>query len=124
MATNFPDIPPNGRTYTPGAIPSTSFKGLAGTEVRVRHGTVASGHALSLTFQLIPEYETKRILDHFFEAHLFDTFFLPSTAFNGLTYPATLNPYNNVWRYKDPPKITYGNNGYHSVSVDFVSVPA
>lgn len=124
MATNFPDITPNGRTYTPGAIPSTAFKGLAGTEVRVRHGTVAAGHALSLTFKPITEYGTKRILDHFFEANLFDTFYLPSTAFAGLSYAGSLNPYNNVWRYKDAPKITYGDNGYHSVTVDLVSVPA
>lgn len=124
MASAFPTLTPNTRTYTPGSIPSTPYKSLSGAEVTILHGSQSSDHSLMVSFNPVQEAVGNQILNHFIEVGTHTTFTLPSTIFAGLTAPSLLNPSANVWRYKDAPKITYLNNNFQSISVDFVSRPA
>jgi hypothetical protein len=124
MASAFPSLTPNTRTYTPGTIPSTPYKSLSGAEVTILHGSQYVDHSLTVSFNPVLQSIGNEVLEHFIEVGTHTTFTLPSTIFAGLTAPSLLNPSANVWRYKDSPKFTYLNNGYQAVTVDFVSRPA
>lgn len=121
---DFPSLTPSGRSWTPGAAPMTSFRSMAGYEVRVRHGSLAVGQQLSLAFDNLLEADAKAVTDHYALAYgELETFELPAAVFGGMASYGHIKPSQNQWRYGGPPQVSFVAPGIASVSVTLQAVP-
>jgi hypothetical protein len=97
---------------------------LSGYEVRVLHGSVATGQQLSLAFSNLLDAEGQQITDHYAIARGgFEVFDLPAEVFAGMASYGHIKPAGSKWRYASPPSVTYEAPGIQSVSVNLMAVP-
>jgi len=121
---NFPALTPSVRSWTPGMAPMTSFRSMAGYEVRVRHGSLAVGQQLVLGFDNLLEADAKSVTDHYATAFgELETFELPAAIYGGMASYAHIKPSQNQWRYQGPPQVSYVSPGIASVTVTLQAVP-
>ena len=60
--SQFPDLKPASRSFTPGTIPVSTFQAMSGREMRVILGDTMHGHILQLSFSNIQEAVAKAVL--------------------------------------------------------------
>lgn len=116
----FPDLEPIERSYDFGRYPITQ----AGSSqpVRFRHGTVPSGHGLTLAFQAITAFEAAQIRAHYrLQQGSYLPFALSVAAWRGHTSQTDLVPSTTLWRYDGPPEEVHRSGGRVDVTVRLLS---
>lgn len=123
--SDFPNVKPSARMWTPGVRAQTLYESLDGIEIRFLHGERVTKQQLSLNFDNISEAQGVQITDHYAtNGTTYGTFNLPAEVFAGQGSYGYTNESNNAWRYAGPPTVTYGRPGYQSISIQLLGVAA
>ena len=121
--SQFPDLKPAGRSFTPGVVPVSTFQALSGREMRVILGDTMHGHSLQLSFSNIQEAAVQQILSHWYAClgTALD-FTLPSNVWAGWAeYSSAITP-GQKWRYTGQPSVEGVSPGIMNVSVELISL--
>ena len=121
--SQFPDLKPTGRSFTPGVVPVSTFQALSGREMRVILGDTMHGHSLQLSFSNIQEAVVQQILSHWYAClgTALD-FTLPSNVWAGWAeYSSAITP-GQKWRYTGQPSVEGVSPGIMNVSVELISL--
>lgn len=116
MAT-FPALKAASRRYSMGVYPVTT-EGEVGGSVRFRHGTVAFGHTLDLSFPALTESEAALIRNHYRQqSGSYIPFPLSPEVWAGHTSMTDLVPATTYWKYADAPEENHNPRGIVDVIV-------
>ena len=121
--SQFPDLKPASRSFTPGVVPVSTFQALSGREMRVILGDTMHGHSLQLSFSNIQEAVVQQILSHWYAClgTALD-FTLPSNVWAGWAeYSSAITP-GQKWRYTGQPSVEGVSPGIMNVSVELISL--
>ena len=121
--SQFPDLKPASRSFTPGTIPVSTFQAMSGREMRVMLGDTMHGHSLQLSFSNIQEAVVKQITSHWYAClgTALD-FTLPPNVWAGWAeYSSAITP-GQKWRYTGQPSIDGVSPGIMNVSVELISL--
>lgn len=125
-AIPFPDLPPTGRSYNPGAYPQTVFEAQNGTTTVVRYGSRRVNSELTLEFRGINTVDANSILRHYEKVNgVWD--YVTFTELNGsIGTGARLRQYYEEsqsglrWRYAEPPSVQSLVNNRVTVQCRFI----
>ena len=121
--SQFPDLKPAGRSFTPGVVPVSTFQAMSGREMRVILGDTMHGHSLQLSFSNIQEAVVQQILSHWYAClgTALD-FTLPPNVWAGWAeYSSAITP-GQKWRYTGQPSVEGVSPGIMNVSVELISL--
>lgn len=121
--SQFPDLKPASRSFTPGVVPTSTFQALSGREMRVILGDTMHGHSLQLSFSNIQEAVVQQILSHWYAClgTALD-FTLPPNVWAGWAeYSSAITP-GQKWRYTGQPSVEGVSPGIMNVSVELISL--
>lgn len=121
--SQFPDLKPASRSFTPGVVPVSTFQAMSGREMRVILGDTMHGHSLQLSFSNIQEAVVQQILSHWYAClgTALD-FTLPSNVWAGWAqYSSAITP-GQKWRYTGQPSVEGVSPGIMNVSVELISL--
>ena len=121
--SQFPDLKPAGRSFTPGTIPVSTFQAMSGREMRVMLGDTMHGHSVSLSFTNLQEAAAKQIIDHWYnrQGTALD-FTLPADVWAGWAQYSAAITSGQTWRYTGQPKVAAVSPSIMNVSVELVSL--
>lgn len=121
--SQFPDLKPASRSFTPGVVPVSTFQAMSGREMRVILGDTMHGHSLQLSFSNIQEAVVQQLTAHWYAClgTALD-FTLPSNVWAGWTeYSSAITP-GQKWRYTGQPSVEGVSPGIMNVSVELISL--
>ena len=121
--SQFPDLKPASRSFTPGVVPVSTFRAMSGRELRVILGDTMHGHSLQLSFSNIQEAVVQQITSHWYAClgTALD-FTLPSNVWAGWAeYSSAITP-GQKWRYTGQPSVEGVSPGIMNVSVELISL--
>jgi hypothetical protein len=121
--SQFPDLKPASRSFTPGVVPVSTFQAMSGREMRVILGDTMHGHSLQLSFSNIQEAVVKQITAHWYAClgTALD-FTLPPNVWAGWSeYSSAITP-GQKWRYTGQPSVEGVSPGIMNVSVELISL--
>ena len=121
MATDFPNLCPTRRAWTPGNFPTRRFAAINGAGTTRLYGSRAFDATLSLDF-LLNDTELAALLNCYTEARgSFDELTLPGEIYAGISSGVlTEIPDYLTWRWEDTPQIESISPGRSRVRVNLV----
>lgn len=121
---DYPSLIPSTRAYTSGVYKTSRRDDLSGAVVRWLRGRVATGHRLTLNYELGSAAEVRQIINHYQQAQGgFIRFSIPAAVWCGSTnYPGSDVAGGLDWRYAGAPAVQDIGPSTFSVSVDLISV--
>ena len=128
--TDFPNVKPTRRSYTPGRFAYTQFEAQNGAVSLLRYGDRRTNAELTLGFDNINDEWAQAIIDNY-DSVMTDTdgqvTFSKDTGLAGLSEGSLRNEVANggdnlVWRYAEPPTVQSVQRGVSTVSCRFVGV--
>lgn len=122
MAT-FPALIPTARRYNMGVFPATEEQTPSSGAVRFRHGIIACGHNLELSFTALTENQAQLLRNHYREQQGgFISFSLSPEAWAGHTTFTDLVPTSTFWCYAAQLQEEHLATGHINVQVTLISV--
>jgi hypothetical protein len=114
----FPELEPATRSYDFGLFPLTEEPSISAGIVRFRHGTTATNHQLTLSYEYLTDAEATLIRSHFHEqGGGYRSFLLPPIIWRGHSFTGNVVPPNTRWRYIEAPEEEHLKGGYVNVTV-------
>lgn len=114
----FPELEPATRSYDFGLFPLSEEPSISAGIVRFRHGTTATNHQLTLSYEYLTDAEVTLIRAHFQgQAGGYRSFQLPPIVWKGHTFTGNVVLYTTRWRYIEAPAEEHLRGGYVNVTV-------
>jgi hypothetical protein len=120
---NFPNLEPRSRRYNFGDHPITLQKAWGVSATRFSHGAAATGHRLTLAYELLTAAEAALVRTHYRDQRGgLIPFGLPLAVFRGNVSPTGPAPDSMLWRYASVPQETHRVGSRVDLTVELEAV--